>query len=301
VTASVTLSVFSDAHLALGLPRGRELLGKRALSALSWRMKRRWLHDGAVARAAIGAALSARCDAAVSLGDIVNFGLAREFEAAAAMLRDLGAGDHFAAIPGNHEAMAPGWAAPLRSAWGEWLTGEGGAAQFPWLRRVGAVALIGVSSAVATPPFCATGRVGGDQLARLTALLAETGRAGLARVVLIHHPPTAIAPARKALADAAAVRAALRDKGAELVLHGHLHRFSLSWIGDPPQRIPVIGAPSVSMRADAGGDAAGGWLSVRLTREAGRWRAAVTPHGAGGADATLVFALPAQPCASVAA
>lgn len=303
MTTPITLTVFSDAHLALGLPRGRELLGKRGLSALSWRLKRRRLHDTHDARAALAAALAEPCDMTLTLGDMVNFGLPDEFEAAAAALRRLGAGARFAAIPGNHEALAPGWEAPLRRVWGGWLAGDDGDAGFPWLRRVGDAALIGVSSAVATPPFFATGRIGADQLSRLRAILTATGRAGLARVVLIHHPPTAIALARKALTDAAALRAVLTAAGAELVLHGHLHRFALSWIGDHPKRIPVVGAPSLSLGAGAQDDpdAAGGWLSVRLTREAGRWRAAVARRGASRADATLILTLPASPTERAAA
>lgn len=297
MSAPVTLSVVSDAHLPLGVPSGAELIGKRALSALNWRVKRRRLHDGARGLAGLSAALGRPCDSMVMLGDMVNFGLAREFECGAETLRALGAGDHFVAIPGNHEALAPGWEAPLRRAWGGWLGGDDAAPTFPWLRRIGDVALIGVSSAVATPPFIAAGRVGPAQLARLDTLLRAAGRAGLARAVLIHHPPTDIAPARKSLRDAAALRAVLLDAGAELALHGHLHRFSLSSMGPPDRRIPVIGAPSLSLDPqDAGphGDVgAGGWLSLRLERDARGWRVEVTRRaGADRAAAPLILQLP---------
>ena len=68
------------------------------------------------------------------LGDLVNFGLAAEFEAAAEVMAALGPPDKVAAIPGNHEAMGRGWEAPLRAAWAPWIAGDEGPG-FPWIRR----------------------------------------------------------------------------------------------------------------------------------------------------------------------
>ena len=92
------------------------------------------------------------------------------------------------------------------------------------MRRRGAVALIGLSTAVPTRPFMATGTLGLEQLHRLGDVLDELGD-GVFRVVMLHHPPVS-APAKKAerLMDAEAFRATLQKHGAELVLHGHDHR-----------------------------------------------------------------------------
>jgi hypothetical protein len=43
---------------------------------------------------------------------------------------------------------------------------------FPFVRRRDPVALVGVSSGLPTLPLAATGRIGGEQLARLGDLLA---------------------------------------------------------------------------------------------------------------------------------
>ena len=94
---------------------------------------------------------------------------------------------------------------------------------FPFVRTRGPVALIGLSTSLPTLPLAATGRLHGDQLARLGELLPKLKHEQLFRVVLIHHPPVAGANYFRRLTDAAALREVLRRHGAELVLHGHHH------------------------------------------------------------------------------
>ena len=56
------------------------------------------------------------------------------------------------------------------------------AAGFPFVRRRGPLALIGLSTAVPTPPFMATGRLGEAQLARLgETLVALAAREAVSR------------------------------------------------------------------------------------------------------------------------
>ena len=57
--------------------------------------------------------------------------------------------------------------------WGDYMRGDDGDAAFPFLRRRGPLALIGLSSAVPTAPFMATGRLGAEQLARSRELLDQ--------------------------------------------------------------------------------------------------------------------------------
>ncbi len=59
---------------------------------------------------------------------------------------------------------------------------------YPFVRRRGPVALIGLSTAVPTRPFMATGELGREQMQRLAAALDRACEDGLFRVVLIHHP-----------------------------------------------------------------------------------------------------------------
>jgi 3',5'-cyclic AMP phosphodiesterase CpdA len=154
-----------------------------------------------------------------------------------------------------------------------------GDASFPYLRIRGPAALIGVSTAVLTPPFLATGSLGAPQIARMAALLA--GAAAQFRVVLIHHPPHVVPQSRlKRLIDAAAFREAIATVGAELVIHGHDHRESLAWIDGPCGRVPVIGVPSASAAFGTDHDAAG-YNLYRIGGRPGDWTCEVARRSLG--------------------
>lgn len=280
-----TIAHFSDAHLPLhGGFRAAELCNKRALSALNWLRNRRKRHVRAVADALRGDILSIRADHVAMTGDVVNFGLAREFSAAAEWLGSFGAASDLSFVPGNHEALIGGAAGARDAAFAPFITGDepnGGGAVWPWLRRRGPVALIGVSTAIATPPGFAQGEVGAAQIALLRQHLRAAR--GLCRIVLIHHPPTALSRPRKALRDRAALAAALAEEGAELALHGHNHRSELSWIDGAGGRIPVLGVPSASTPAGLGPPSAE-WRLLTVTEAKGGHdievlRRALTPGG----------------------
>jgi 3',5'-cyclic AMP phosphodiesterase CpdA len=111
------------------------------------------------------------------------------------------------------------------------------------------VALVGLSSAIPTAPFVASGRMGRTQLAAAEQLLADLGAEGLCRVVMIHHPPhVAGASAGRNLTDSRKFEAMIQRVGAELVLHGHNHIGSVATIAGPNGLTPVVGAPSASSR-----------------------------------------------------
>jgi 3',5'-cyclic AMP phosphodiesterase CpdA len=151
-------------------------------------------------------------------------------------------------VPGNHDAYVRPALAAHAIHWHEFMRddeADTAALRFPFVRRRGPLALIGLSSAVPTAPFMATGRLGAEQIARLDALLERF--AGICRVVLIHHPPQGRRGDRfKRLIDATALRDVLRRRGAELVLHGHDHVHALNWLDGPRGPIPALGVPSAS-------------------------------------------------------
>ena len=247
-----------------------QLAGKRSLAYLGWLRKR----AGAVRPEALLADVAAHgADHVAVTGDLTNLALPGEFAAARDWLARLGPPARVTAIPGNHDATVPvPWDAGL-GLWRPWMADGAQQERFPFLRRRGPVALIGLSSAVPTPPGSAAGRLGAGQLARLPPLLEAAGREELFRVVLVHHPPLP-GPGgwRKALGDRDALREVLRRSGAELVLHGHHHAVLRAEVEGPAGSIPVLGAP-LALRAGRRG-APAGWLLHRIARDAtaGGWR-----------------------------
>jgi 3',5'-cyclic AMP phosphodiesterase CpdA len=187
-------------------------------------------------------------------GDLTQIALDHEFAEAQRWLARLGPPSRVNAIPGNHDAYV---AVPSDRGWQRWApylesdpaerAFRGERDDYPTLRVRGDLALVGVCTAHPTPPLCAFGRVGADQLARLDALLARLGDAGLCRVVLIHHPPVkGLASHRRSLHDADEFAEVVQRRGAELVLHGHLHRTTQRELPGPAGPVPVIGVPSAS-------------------------------------------------------
>lgn len=299
------LAHLSDPHLApLPVSRRRQLIGKRVLGLLSWRLRRQHIH---LTRALAGVLNDIRlqgCDHVAVTGDLVNISLPEEFRIAREWLELLGPGEQVTVVPGNHDAYVFGtWDEGL-GRWTPWMTGDGmppprSPADFPFVRRRGPVALVGVSSAVPSGPFTATGRVGAPQLEALEARLAELGREGLCRVVLIHHPPQkGGASRRKRLTDAEAFNAVLARAGAELVLHGHLHRSVLGRIPAPAADIPVLGVASASTTIHSHYGSARYHLLGVEPRAEGGWRLSVevrslAPDFAGCvSDASFAMDLP---------
>ncbi len=179
-------------------------------------------------------------------GDIANIALEQEFERGRKWLQNLGALRDVSFVPGNHDAYVPK-AVRYAPAWAPYMSADDGAAGFPYLRRRGPLALIGLSTAMPTPLFMATGRLGAAQLKRFADMLAALAHESLFRVVLIHHPPVSPRPASKRMDDSAEFLRVIAAHGAELVLHGHDHLHMLNWLAGPNgARVPAVGVPSAS-------------------------------------------------------
>ena len=154
------------------------------------------------------------------------------------------------------------------------MRGDDGLDRFPFLRRRGDVALIALSTGVATGPFMATGRLGDRQLSRFAEMLDQTRDAF--RVVLIHHPPQS--PLRRylrRLIDAPALRRrACRNKAPSFCCMATIIGAPLVWLDGPNgTKIPAVGVPSASAAAPHGDeDAAGYIICSRSTAPPSTWR-----------------------------
>jgi 3',5'-cyclic AMP phosphodiesterase CpdA len=280
---SFSLAHVSDLHLPLAPrpPRLRELLGKRFFSWLSWRRNRRFVHRPEVLAALMADVAARGADHLAVTGDLTNLSLPDEFARARAWLEAAGTGETVTAIPGNHDTLVRSDWSRGPGSWRGWMGGADGEDALPFVKRVGDVALVGVSSAVPTGLFLATGRVGEAQLGRLDRLLRQLGGEGLFRIVLIHHPLTdGAVSGRKALTDRAALRAVLARAGAELVLHGHAHTASVAFTPGPDGPIPVVGAPSASAAPEAHGEPAG-WRRIEVVPSNDHWRLSVSSRTLG--------------------
>lgn len=247
------LAHISDIHLSpLPALTLRELISKRITGYINWRSNRKGTMTGGTLDVLTADMKAQHPDHIAVTGDLVNLALDEELETAQRWLKTLGRPEDVSVVPGNHDAYVPGALKKTRRYWEAWMRGDKQAAEnlpveFPYLRVRGDVALIGVSSARATAPFMATGDLRTKQAKKLAEILTETGRRGLFRVIMIHHPPVrGAAPSHKRLLGIGLFQRIVRQHGAELVLHGHTHLATRYDINGPNWTVPVICVPSAS-------------------------------------------------------
>ncbi len=277
--AAFTLAHLSDPHLPpLPTPRLHELMSKRVFGYLNWTRNRHKYQRREVLDALVSDLHAARPDHIAVTGDFVNLALGAEFEPAHAWLKSVGPPDRVSIVPGNHDAYVRATQHRIAQCWGSYFTGdEAPDGCFPFLRRRGPLALIGVSSAVPTPPLMATGWLGRQQLDALEKLLDLIAAEPLFRILLIHHPLRSDAAAKR-LTDSEELLALLKRRGVDLVLHGHDHVHSTIWIDGPERSIPVVGVPSASALAH-GRYPAAAYNLFSIARDGNAWRCEQTVRG----------------------
>jgi 3',5'-cyclic AMP phosphodiesterase CpdA len=251
----VVLAHLSDIHLG-PLPRVRwhELANKRVFGFFNWHRNRAGFFDASVLTAITDDIRVTHPDHIVVTGDLVNLGLDAEYDAALAWLQTLGEPKDVTVVPGNHDAYLHRSIARYSATWLPYANGDhpNPTMAFPFIRRRGPLALIGLSTAVATAPFMATGLVEESQAEAFGKALAETGSEGLCRIVLIHHPPvSSLTSWPRRLIGAKLVRKQIALHGAELVLHGHNHRTTIAHVDGPTGKVPVVGAAAPSILPNA--------------------------------------------------
>jgi len=280
-----TLAHLSDPHLApLPGPHWSELIGKRVTGYINWQRKRRSIHLAAKLSSVVSDLRTQSPDHIAVTGDIANIALPAEFARGRDWLESLGHGPDVTFVPGNHDIYVREAAALAERQWGAYLCDDKGVGGFPFVRRRGPIALIGLSSGVPTAPLLATGWLGTKQLAELAAVLSKLKDEDIFRVILIHHPPVSAARRHKRLLDAAVLMRVIAAHGAELLLHGHDHRHMVNWLEGPNgTRVPAVGVPSASSSLTGDKNAAG-YNLYRIQGTRGAWRCDVTSRGLGPSD-----------------
>ena len=270
---SFTLAHLSDPHLPpLPAARLRDLASKRALGYLNWTRNRHKYHRREVLDALVADIRAQEPDHIAVTGDLVNLALEAEFAPSLQWLASVGEAEHVTVIPGNHDAYVRATRHRAAETWADYVRSDvdGGNGAFPFVRKRGPVALIGLSSAVPTLPLMATGSLGRAQLQALDRILAQLASDQAFRVLLVHHPLHSTSRVKR-LTDSRQLRALIRQHGVELVLHGHDHIHSTMWLEGPRGEIPAVGVPSASAIAHRHYPAAAfNLFSIERTNDA--WR-----------------------------
>lgn len=279
------LAHLSDVHLG-PLPdvAYRQLMSKRVVGYVNWqRNRRKFLQDDILDGLVDDMEAQAPDHVAVT-GDLVNLALDKEVALARIWLDELGRPDGVSVVPGNHDAYVPGAFDKACEAWAPFMQGDGQTEiprreLFPYLRVRGNVALIGATSARASAPFMASGYFKEQQAERMAAVLAETGRQKLFRVVMIHHPPVRGAvPQHKRLFGIGRFQETVREHGAELILHGHSHLSSLFSIAGPRGPVPVVGVAAAG-QAPGGTKPAAQYNLLEIDGQAPNWSLRLVRRG----------------------
>ena len=274
------------------LVKRRELMNKRMLGYVNWHRGRKLVHRREILDLMTRDLAKQNPDHIAVTGDLVNLGLPEEFLRAAGWLNHLGSPDRVTAIPGNHDAYVRLHPEAGTLQWRPFMEAndEGAAlfptppSQFPFVRRFGDIAIVALSSAIPTMPFVASGKIGSAQRALAAAALDELARAGLFRVVLIHHPPLRHqAGWYRGLRDAGKFTKMLSRHGAELVLHGHTHTQSVHELPTATGTAFVVGVPSAS-EAVEGHLPAARYNLYAIARAGAGWHVEMTGRAAGSLD-----------------
>lgn len=250
----------SDLHLLdlTGAVPSR-IFNKRFTGYVNLRLRRGHKHKPEPVRAAGRALKDLQVDHVVVTGDVSNLALEREFDRVRDFLEgDIGlAPEQISVVPGNHDVYTRGAARSRRfSTWFSRymkcdLPAVSGGEGFPYARLRGSVAFIGVSTAVARPPFVASGSLGEAQIDRLAKLLDHPEVKKRTPVILQHHPihnpESRIKTLLEGLVDASEEIRALAPLSRGIVLHGHLHRRQARTLTTPSGVLRSIGATSASM------------------------------------------------------
>jgi 3',5'-cyclic AMP phosphodiesterase CpdA len=255
-TKALRLAHISDLHvLELGGTGPGQFLNKRLTGYINLVVHRRDGHPVEVTERLVEDLREQGVDHVAVTGDVTNLSLASEFRRAVEILTPLGDARQLSVIPGNHdnyvrESNAEG---RFEHFFEPWLQGDhthADGAHYPFLKLLGPVALIGLSSAIPTSWLHATGEVGAAQLERLQTILGLDSLRERFKVVLIHHPlmnePERPWHGMRRLKDESEVRRVLLEHGVDLVLHGHNHYRHRSQFSDNGTTVQVRAAASAS-------------------------------------------------------
>ena len=220
----------SDLHLlSLSGARALDFANQRWIGGLNLLANRGRHHHTEVFEKMVADFNRSDLDHVVVTGDVTNLALEEEFRFARRLFESIQLGpERITVLPGNHDAYVARGAEYFARYFDEYNRPDPGwesSQRWPVVQVRGPLALVSLSTSLATPWFTAWGRIGAEQLAALRAALLDPRLAGRCRVVAIHHPPAGerARSVVRGLRDRDEFAAVIAEAGAELVIHGHEH------------------------------------------------------------------------------
>ena len=260
---------FSDTHvLSLKGVQLRDLLNKRLTGAVNLALNRAKHYRVEVFEQTLDAILATKPDHSICTGDLVNLALRPEFDKVRELLISRFEPSELTLVPGNHDyyTKEASLAGRFESYFAEYLPQEleelkttvtdqdDQRQHYPIIRILEEVAIIGLSTAIPTASFMATGELGSAQLTRLEQGLSHEAFRKRFSLLMLHHPlfpePKRRLDQTRRLADAQVLIEALdheEDQAVGLIVHGHNHEFKRMAL--PQSKIPVVQVASASRTA----------------------------------------------------
>mgnify|MGYP006273624731 CR=1 FL=1 len=270
--ASTRIAHISDLHLAPLPDNTGPKNFKQFLGYLSWKSKRQYRHSEHVLNLLKEDIRTHKFDHICVSGDQTNLGTEKEFRNSSIWMQGIGAPEKVSVIPGNHDAYGNKHYELSKLYWSPWmLDRDSHGVGLPFVRQVGNVAVIGVSSAVWTAPFMANGRVTPAHYEALEESLASLDEdSSLYKMLMIHHPPLAkVTSWRRGLRDVKQFQELLIKHGVDMVLYGHLHKPLRHKLIYNNKEMLFLGAASASSNGYHASPAQ--YYSMEIDQQDGQW------------------------------
>ena len=122
---SFTIAHITDPHLSPApLPGFADLRLKRVMGFINWKRGRERLNDMALLKRLVDDLRAQRPDHVAVTGDLVNIGMAAEFQRAALWMETLGEPADVSFVPGNHDAYVRASMPLLETTFAPWATSD---------------------------------------------------------------------------------------------------------------------------------------------------------------------------------
>ncbi|MDY6821031.1 MAG: metallophosphoesterase [Deferribacterota bacterium] len=252
----------------------KELFSKRLCGYCFWKSKKHKLFDYFIfdeIKKDIGLE---KPDHIVITGDLTQLCTASEFKKARNYIQTLGANENITIIPGNHDFYTFAGKSLFYKEFCDFFSVNNyidTKNYLPFVKIIGNCAIIGINSAVVTPPFFSYGHLKKSQLEHLGLILKKL-QYSYFNILLIHHPPIkGIIYKTKSLLNSRELIRILETGSINLVLHGHIHRFNLSYFNYRETNIPIISAPAMAFKSNIG-IRSGGYNMYKLYNCDKKWK-----------------------------